>query len=64
MNQLINLIKSALRKPTPLEVIALELAEAHLARHQAETAEENATSVVAYNETRIARLNARAKEYL
>jgi hypothetical protein len=64
MNQLINLIKSALRKPTPLEVIALELAEAHLARLQAETAVEYATSVVAYNDTRIARLNARAKEYL
>jgi hypothetical protein len=46
-----------------LEVIALELAEAHLARLQAETAVEYAQSVVDYSNNRIARLKARAGEY-
>jgi hypothetical protein len=63
MNQLVTIFRNLFRKPTPLEVIALELAEAHLARLQAETAVEYAQSVVDYSNTRIARLKARAGEY-
>ena len=63
MNQLFTTCRNLFRKPTPLEVIATELAEAHLARLQAETAVEYAQSVVDYSNTRIARLKARAGEY-
>lgn len=57
------LIKEPFRKPSPLEVIAAELAEAHLAKLEAETAVEYAQSIVDYNVNRIARLNARVEEY-
>jgi len=63
MNQLITIFRNLFRKPTPLEVIATELAEAHLDRLQAETAVEYAQSVVAYNVARIDRLNRRREEY-
>ena len=57
------LMKEPFRKPSPLEVIAVELAHAHLEKLEAETAVEYAQSVVDYNVTRIARLNLRLDEY-
>ena len=61
--KLLELLKEPFKKPTPLEVIAAELAEAHLAKLEAETAVEYAQSIVDYNVNRIARLNARVEEY-
>jgi len=57
------LMKEPFKKPTPLEMIAAELADAHLEKLNAETAVEYAQSIVDYNTTRIARLNARLEEY-
>ena len=57
------LLKEPFKKPSPLEMIAAELAEAHLAKLEAETAVEYAQSIVDYNVNRIARLNARMGEY-
>lgn len=57
------LLKEPFKKPSPLEVIAAELAEAHLAKLEAETAVEYAQSIVDYNVNRIARLNTRLEEY-
>ena len=61
--KLLDLLKEPFKKPTPLEMIAAELAEAHLEKLDAETAVEYAQSIVDYNTTRIARLNARLEEY-
>jgi hypothetical protein len=58
-----DLLKEPFKKPTPLEMIATELAEAHLAKLQAETGVEYAQSIVDYNVTRIERLNKRMEEY-
>lgn len=63
MNKLFNLLKEPFKRPTPLEVIANELARAHLEKLEAETAVEYAQSIVDYNMARIARLNARVEEY-
>jgi len=52
----ITFIKNYFRRPTPLEMIAKELAIAHLCKLEAETAVDYAVSVVRYNDTRIARL--------
>jgi hypothetical protein len=57
------LMKEPFKKPTPLEMIAAELSDAHLEKLNAETAVEYAQSIVDYNMTRIARLNARLEEY-
>ena len=57
------LMKEPFKKPTPLEVIAAELTDAHLEKLNAETAVEYAQSIVDYNTARIARLNARLEEY-
>jgi hypothetical protein len=57
------LMKEPFKKPTPLELIATELAEAHTEKLSAETAVEYAQSIVNYNTIRIARLNARLEEY-
>ena len=57
------LLKEPFRKPSPLEMIAAELAEAHLAKLEAETAVEYTQSIVDYNVTRILRLNSRLDEY-
>ena len=54
--KLIELFKSYWRTPTPLEVIAKELASAHLCKLEAETAVDYAVSIVRYNDTRIKRL--------
>jgi len=53
---MINYIKERMRQPTPLEMITNELAMAHLAKLEAETAVDFARSVVAYNDARIKRL--------
>ena len=57
------LMKEPFKRPTPLEMIATELADAHMEKLNAETAVEYAQSIVDYNTTRIARLNARLEEY-
>ena len=57
------LMKEPFKRPTPLEMIAAELAEAHLAKLEAETAVEYAQSIVDYNVVRITRLNSRMDEY-
>ena len=57
------LMKEPFKRPTPLEMIAAELADAHLEKLNAETAVEFSQSIVDYNVTRIARLNARLEEY-
>jgi hypothetical protein len=57
------LLKEPFRKPSPLEMIAAELAEAHMEKLGAETAVEYAQSIVDYNVTRITRLNSRMDEY-
>lgn len=57
------LMKEPFKKPTPLEMIATELAHAHLEKLEAETAVEYAQSIVDYNMTRIKRLNERMEEY-
>lgn len=57
------LMKEPFKRPTPLELIAEELADAHMEKLSAETAVEYAQSVVDYNMTRIERLNKRMEEY-
>ena len=57
------LMKEPFKKPTPLEMIAAELTDAHLEKLSAETAVEYAQSIVDYNVTRIERLNKRMEEY-
>lgn len=57
------LMREPFKRPTPLEMIASELADAHLSKLEAETAVEYAQSIVDYNVTRITRLNSRMDEY-
>ena len=59
MSKFMALLREPFRKPSPLEVIATELAHAHLEKLEAETAVEYAQSIVDYNVTRIKRLNER-----
>jgi len=59
MKKLLELFK----RPTPLQMVAFGLAEAHLAKLAAEEAVEYAQSVVAYNVAKIERLNKRREEY-
>jgi hypothetical protein len=59
MKKLLELFK----RPTPLQMVALGLADAHLSKLAAEEAVEYAQSVVAYNVARIDRLNKRREEY-
>ena len=60
---LMEMLKEPFKKPSPLEVIATELADAHMEKLNAETAVEYAQSIVDYNVTRIKRLNERMEEY-
>ena len=60
---LMEMLKEPFKKPSPLEVIATELADAHLSKLEAETACEYAQSIVDYNVVRITRLNSRMDEY-
>jgi hypothetical protein len=57
------MLKEPFKKPTPLEMIAAELSEAHISKLEAETAVEYAQSIVDYNLNRIERLNKRMEEY-
>ena len=57
------LMREPFKKPSPLELIAAELADAHLEKLEAETSVEYAQSIVDYNVTRITRLNSRLDEY-
>ena len=59
---MINYIKERFRQRTPLEMITQELALAHLAKLEAETAVDYAKSVVAYNDARIKRLESYLKD--
>lgn len=63
MSKLMELLKEPFKRPTPLELIATELADAHMEKLNAETAVEYAQSIVDYNVTRIERLNTRLEEY-
>lgn len=63
MHKLLTLLKEPFKKPSPLEMIATELAHAHLEKLEAETAVEYTQSIVDYNVTRIKRLNERIEEY-
>lgn len=63
MSKLMELLKEPFKRPTPLELIATELADAHMEKLNAETAVEYAQSIVDYNTTRIERLNTRIEEY-
>ena len=60
---MMGLLREPFKKPSPLEMIAAELAHAHLEKLEAETAVEYAQSIVDYNVTRIERLNKRVEEY-
>jgi hypothetical protein len=61
--KLFDLMKEPFKRPTPLEMIAAELSDAHLQKLEAETACEYAQSIVDYNVNRIDRLNTRMEEY-
>ena len=61
--KLFDLIKEPFKRPTPLQMIAAELSDAHLQKLEAETACEYAQSIVDYNVARIERLNTRMEEY-
>lgn len=60
---MMELLREPFKKPSPLEMIAGELAHAHLEKLEAETAVEYTQSIVDYNVTRIKRLNERIEEY-
>jgi len=54
-----NFLRDALRARTKREILMKELREAYLSKLDAETALEYASSVLTYNEARIARINKR-----
>jgi hypothetical protein len=59
---MLNYIKERMRQRTPLEMVTQELALAHLAKLEAETAVDYAWSVVRYNNDRIERLESYLKD--
>lgn len=61
--KLMELLEQPFKKPTPLQLIAAELADAHLEKLNAEAAVEYAQSIVDYNKARITRLNSRLSSY-
>jgi|TARA_R110000822_G_scaffold144611_8_gene283425 hypothetical protein len=63
MKKLLELLREPFKKPTPLEMIAASLSDAHLSKLEAEAGVEYAQSIVAYNIARIERLNKRMEEY-
>ena len=63
MHKLLELMKEPFKKPSPLELIAQQLATAHIDLLQAEQGVDYANSIVSYNKTVINRLNERLKEY-
>ena len=56
-------LKSKFRRKTLAEIVAADLAEAHLAKLQGETGVDFAKSIVDYNNAKIKRLEARLAEY-
>ena len=56
-------LKNLFRQPSAPELIQRELAEARLAKLEAETAVDYATSIVNYNTNRIERLNEHIVSY-
>jgi hypothetical protein len=63
MKKLMELMKEPFKKPSPIELIAQQLSDAHLELLRAEQGVDYAASIVSYNKTVIARLNLRLKEY-
>lgn len=62
MKNLIDQIKLLLKRPTSLQIIASELAEAEMSLLRAETGVEYALSMVTYNKARVKRLKAYVSE--
>lgn len=58
MKILIEQIKQLLKRPTSLQIMANELAEAEVLLLRAETGVEYAVSMVSYNKARVKRLKA------
>jgi hypothetical protein len=56
-------LKERFRQPTPLELVTQELAMAHLAKLEGETAVDYAKSIVDYNNARIKRLEAHLTQH-
>ena len=63
MRKLLELLREPFKKPTPLELIAQHLSDAHLELLRAEQGVDYAASIVSYNKTVIARLSKRMEEY-
>ena len=63
MKKLMELMKEPFKKPTPLELIAQQLSDAHLELLRAEQGVDYAASIVSYNKTVIERLSKRMEEY-
>jgi hypothetical protein len=61
--KLLQLLKEPFKKPTPLELIAQQLSDAHIELLNAEQGVDYAASIVSYNKTVIARLTKRIEEY-
>jgi len=61
--KLFDLMKEPFKRPTPLELIAQQLSDAHIELLTAEQGVDYAASIVDYNRTVIARLNTRMEEY-
>ena len=61
--KLFDLLKEPFKKPTPLELIAQQLSDAHIELLNAEQGVDYAASIVSYNKTVIDRLNKRLEEY-
>ena len=61
--KLFQLLKEPFKRPTPLELIAQQLSDAHIELLTAEQGVDYAASIVEYNHTVIARLNKRMEEY-
>jgi len=63
MKKLMELLREPFKKPSPLELIAQQLSDAHLELLRAEQGVDYAASIVSYNKTVIARLTKRIEEY-
>ena len=61
--KLFDLLKEPFKRPTPLELIAQQLSDAHIELLTAEQGVDYAASIVSYNKTVIERLNKRLEEY-
>ena len=60
---MIKYLKERFRQPTPLELVTKELALAHLAKLEGETAVDYAKSIVDYNNARIKRLESHLAQH-